>query len=503
MELELTYNEIAYKKRILCRKFTKEETFEVNLSETQPDAVRTVCATALPYMRSKDSENGRMTVTGACDISVVYAADSVPELSVITMSRDFSASAETGELDSESLLTADISVSACEPRLINSRKLLIKLELVFSMTAYADAAVKLPTDISDKDGIETLKASNRLRLPCSVNEKVFTITDSHSFAGIGKIIGSTLSFCADEIKKVGAKAVVRGSAKTRLVYITNSGSVAAQTVESPFSQVVDLDSDEEYCDQTALVTPTGAFVAHDSGGEDGDEVTLELHGVIQCVSYKELEVETVIDAFSPDGEVVFDRGELIFECFRGTERSTADLGVEFKTPVDVKSIDAVMSYPGLPSVSSSEGCCMLSAPASVITVYSSQNDEVFGTLRNAEGKDKLSLNQNGYEYFSSYAEAEHAEFNRTEEGVAVRLSIKTLLEKYEKAVIPIICSAELNEYELKPETPSLIAYRIREGDSLWGIAKKYRCSQESILRANEFADESELKTGKLLLIMKK
>ena len=144
MELELKYQELNYKKRVLFRSFTREETFEVNLSETQPDAVRTICATASPYMRTKDAENGRMTVSGSFDVSVLYAADSAPAISRINLTRDFSAYAECDEISEGSQLTAEISVASAEARLINSRKLHVKVELLYTLSAIRWRHMKAP-----------------------------------------------------------------------------------------------------------------------------------------------------------------------------------------------------------------------------------------------------------------------------------------------------------------------------------------------------------------------
>ncbi|MBQ2231355.1 MAG: DUF3794 domain-containing protein, partial [Oscillospiraceae bacterium] len=105
MELELKNQELNYKKRVLFRTFTKEETFEVNLSETQPDAVRTICTTASPYMRTKDAENGRMSVSGSFDVSVLYASDAAPAINRISLTRDFSAFTECDEVTEGSQLT--------------------------------------------------------------------------------------------------------------------------------------------------------------------------------------------------------------------------------------------------------------------------------------------------------------------------------------------------------------------------------------------------------------
>ena len=480
MELELKYQELNYKKRVLFRTFTKEETFEVNLSETQPDAVRTICTTASPYMRTKDAENGRMSVSGSFDVSVLYASDAAPAINRISLTRDFSAFTECDEVTEGSQLTAEITVSSAEARLINSRKLHIKVELLYTLAAYENASLSLPSGFADQNGLESMSEITRFTAPSSVNEKTFAITDEQTINGIDDIAGAMLSFSVEDVRRVGAKAVVRGTAKTRIVYTQNSGYIAAKTLESPFSQVVDLDEEAEYSDFLVTVMGTGAYVAKDQSGES-DSVSLELHGVIQCVSYKEFEAETLSDAYSISGDLTLDTSSVSLMNFLGTEKASTDISCEFKTPQDVRSIDAILAL-----------------------VYSSQSEEVFGAARGASGQSALSSSDEAaYFVISSYADAEHAEYNRTEDGIAVRFSVRTLLERSKILCLNYISSASLDPCEESGEKrPSLIACRVGDNDTLWSLAKRYRSTPDSILSVNGMKNESELTRGRLILIAK-
>ena len=499
MELELKYQELNYKKRVLFRTFTKEETFEVNLSETQPDAVRTICTTASPYMRTKDAENGRMSVSGSFDVSVLYASDAAPAINRISLTRDFSAFTECDEVTEGSQLTAEITVSSAEARLINSRKLHIKVELLYTLAAYENASLSLPSGFADQNGLESMSEITRFTAPSSVNEKTFAITDEQTINGIDDIAGAMLSFSVEDVRRVGAKAVVRGTAKTRIVYTQNSGYIAAKTLESPFSQVVDLDEEAEYSDFLVTVMGTGAYVAKDQSGES-DSVSLELHGVIQCVSYKEFEAETLSDAYSISGDLTLDTSSVSLMNFLGTEKASTDISCEFKTPQDVRSIDAILAFPGLSTAGREE----LSVPTSITTVYSSQSEEIFGAARGASGQSALSSSDEAaYFVISSYADAEHAEYNRTEDGIAVRFSVRTLLERSKILCLNYISSASLDPCEESGEKrPSLIACRVGDNDTLWSLAKRYKSTPDSILSVNGMKNESELTRGRLILIAK-
>ena len=50
--------------------------------------------------------------------------------------------------------------------------------------------------------------------------------------------------------------------------------------------------------------------------------------------------------------------------------------------------------------------------------------------------------------------------------------------------------------------PGLVGYVIREGDDLWGLAKRYHATVEGIRRLNGLEEDTPVKPGEKLLIFK-
>lgn len=74
-----------------------------------------------------------------------------------------------------------------------------------------------------------------------------------------------------------------------------------------------------------------------------------------------------------------------------------------------------------------------------------------------------------------------------------------LSEKVDDIIIKVV-EKELDLAKLQ-QTPGIIGYRVKKGDSLWKIAKKYYTTISSIQRLNPEI-EDEVKEGELLIIMK-
>ena len=68
--------------------------------------------------------------------------------------------------------------------------------------------------------------------------------------------------------------------------------------------------------------------------------------------------------------------------------------------------------------------------------------------------------------------------------------------------LTVISGAELEAPEAEEPRPSVIVYRVREEDSLWGICKRFRSDCEGLKIANGIDGKELLEPGCILLIPK-
>ena len=127
MDLNLNEERINYISPVCKCRFTREETMEVIVPDSMPDILRVADADAMPFMRGKDADAGRMTVSGIADAVILYTPESGEGVKKLDISIPFSATCENAEITTDCLLTAIVTLSSIEAKAINPRKLLIKL----------------------------------------------------------------------------------------------------------------------------------------------------------------------------------------------------------------------------------------------------------------------------------------------------------------------------------------------------------------------------------------
>ena len=72
---------------------------------------------------------------------------------------------------------------------------------------------------------------------------------------------------------------------------------------------------------------------------------------------------------------------------------------------------------------------------------------------------------------------------------------------YDHMEIDNISHVEELEEDMDKNQPGIIGYSVKEGETIWDIAKKYRCTIEDLKRTNELAN-GELSANQKLLVVK-
>ncbi len=74
-------------------------------------------------------------------------------------------------------------------------------------------------------------------------------------------------------------------------------------------------------------------------------------------------------------------------------------------------------------------------------------------------------------------------------------------QKFAGRTVDTGTKASDNSSASSPETGEYITYRVRQGDSLWEIARKYPgVSETDLTRLNKITDASKIQPGQLLKI---
>lgn len=509
MNLNLNEERINYISPICKCRFTREETMEVIVPDSMPDIVRVIDADAMPFMRGKDADTGRMAVSGIAEAVVLYVPESGGSIKRLEVSMPFSATHENAEITSECLLTAAVTLSSTDVRAINPRKLLIKLELCYELGAYLPDSKSMPCGMNEPHGdIQMLETARELMLPSSVSEKTFVLTDELSVPVAKPAIGEILRYSAcvlvDECRGVGTKALAKGTVLTTILYRSNENSLEKVEFSSKFSQIIETEATEEAERYEVLAMTTGAYVSRGLTEDSGNEtLSLELHAVLQCISYKKTDIKFISDAYSTKHVLAIESQDVSLEC----------CGEEHVIPVATRGLIPTSSPGNVAMVnvktgpvnrSENNGTISLTSMIGVCILYTDPNGDVITACRRMEATCETDIPASCPVDAIAVWRGD-VSVSIVADGFDVNIPIEFKICCYENQKIAAINCISYDDKNVIDVTcrPSLIVYKVSAGDCLWELGKKYLSSRDEILSANGLEGEGEIKAGDILIIPKK
>ena len=153
MELAFEQKQRSCLKRTAHLSLAQEQTQELIIPDAMPDAARTLICYADPELQSKTSRAGSLRVTGNLRASCRYA-DEAGGLQLLTTDVPFTLKLESSDLQELTQSVVRCSVRSADSRLINSRKVLLRISVLVPADGYEPWTEEMRKRIEAASGIK-------------------------------------------------------------------------------------------------------------------------------------------------------------------------------------------------------------------------------------------------------------------------------------------------------------------------------------------------------------
>ena len=509
MNLDLKSEKINYMKPVFSHRFTREETLEVIVPDALPDILRIFETDGTPLLRSKDADVGRVSVAGVVEGEVIYIPENSGEITRLDINIPFSASADSGDILPESLITAKVVLISAESKMLNPRKILVKIELLFDVSCYLPKEIFVSEE-AEYDDIFQRFESAEVKLPASVTEKTFIFTDALRLPSdqqpISDVLKTSVELKCDEVKPVGNKAVIRGTAFTRMAYTSrDNGKINECSFESPFSQVVEMDTSGEADSFDIQLMLTGTYISRDYMDDSGNEsMSLEVHAVAQCVSYSVYNISYLADAYSTKYQLDLGVEQEEYTGRIRAERLSSSVKGSVQLPSASAEVQFASAHTGAVTCSNLSNKSVISSSIIVTIIYADQDGSISSVVKRLEFQQEFDIQAN--EMLHADLEIAGDVFTSlTDNQVEIRVPLDIIITCSSSLTIERVSSITYDEERIidLSSIPSIVVVRLGEKFDFWELSKRYLSSQEAILKANGFESSTDLKPGCVLLIPRK
>lgn len=210
-------------------------------------------------------------------------------------------------------------VISCRPAevnvvLLHSRKLRVQGTVDCELALYRADALRVTTSLGDGEpGLFTRRTAVRIPIVTDVLEQVFTVAETlplrAGFPQDGRLLTHRSELLPAEPAAENGRVILGGRIRTEATYAdAQSGLTVSETLETPFSQLLDLQTGEcapSCAEATLHLTSVELHVRTDEQAIDA-----EYHVVAQVLCRAEVPAELLTDAYSVHGALTPEWGEI-------------------------------------------------------------------------------------------------------------------------------------------------------------------------------------------------
>ena len=499
---------IEYLKAVLDTSFGQEETQEAIVPDSYPDVAQIVSVEGNVILRSKEADAGRVSASGAVLVSVVYEPEGEAGLRSLGLTIPFNAGLDVAEVTDNSKLSVVANLASIDARMINSRKVLVKADVLVGLQAYEPAAMQCVVDLEEVEdqGLHLQREEMELCFVSALREKTFVVADDFALpAGrpaVGQVLKSRVRLLTDDVKSVGSKLIFKGYAGVEVLY-TAAGSDEVHQVEftASFSQMLELEEEAPEANHEIDLMLNNLYV-EEARGEDGG-IAIELHMLAQAVEKRISVVPYLSDAYSTKFDLNIKQIEQQVESLDPTEELTAEIRESIELGQGVlRVLDSGICI-GKTHVSQEGGKLTISVPVTLSVLYSTEDGRVAGLTRRFEAGTQIDMRAN-----RTYGARAHGgseiQILPGANGLEVRIPIQFQVWPCKRFRFSAIDHVNWDEENPKDTgaLPSVVVYHAQGGETLWYMAKRYSSTGQQILQANSLEEDMVPYPGQLFIIPK-
>lgn len=466
-----------------------ELTGESVVSDKMPDIGLLGDTSSHVILRGKRTEDGLAVLEGDIQTTVCYLPDGAGGCCSIEIGIPWQAEFTNEQITDRGTAVGDVRVAQVETRMLNPRKVLVKVQLCVEVNVYEKKTMILYDDLESDGTLQIRKSTTQCNVIGTVCEKTFVATDEYPLPAHlqkGTVLCKSVRMRVDDVKTLANKLIIKGSVLSDVVLASEQGTMERVSFTSSISFIAETDCEEVSADMKAVMLPTALYYEVTSNGQ---LLSVEVHGVCQMVTYSKKTLEYISDVYSNFFECRTESEEQVayMESKNTLQRDTVNVSLNGRSSISEILFTTVQMY--LPRCTEQS----MHVPLGISACVRYEN----GTMDWLKKQITAEFKRKDAEQILTVRAVDIYNVANGEEAV-IRISLEAEVCEERECRLDMITSVETDEeHPFCTVRPSLTV--VRRGGCLWKLAREFGSTVELIQRYNRI-DEEELASETLLLI---
>lgn len=472
------------------------------IPDIKPDIINAISTSGIVCIYKKEINEGKVRLDGSVDTYVMYLADS-DENSVrsINVNLDFTQVIDIQNAMPDMDLETNAKLKNIECKVINGRKVSIKAFIEIGVKVTSKEDIDIISSVNSK-GMQTLNKSIDInsvvgRGSTKVYAKDTLIIDN--IDNLSEIMKAELNITNRDIKISYNKVLAKSELNVKIMYLTDDNRINSVESTIPVMGFIDIENvtEENICNTQYEIK--NVVIKPNNTEEHSIYVEAEIE--ICCEIFKNQEINVIQDLYNPNTNVVFTQKQIQVMQKVETMQSTYSI----KEKQVVPEIGANKIYDVETGIELTKQTCLndkilYEGEMKLNYLFDSGNgvDTKQTSIPFNFSVDFMGVSQNSI--VETNMEILIQDFVVTGDGsVEVKVDILFNISLSKSTEINVIDDIK-EEENRNVNSCSLVIYYVKEGDTLWKIAKRFRSTVEEIARINGIENEDKLNIAQQLFI---
>lgn len=507
MEVEVNKENLCINRQIVQKKEIIFVHNDIIVPDTKPDILSTICCNGNVCIYKKEVLDGRVKIDGNVDTYIMYLPDSKSDnLRALNCSIEFSENFAISEVKEGMMVTVEATLKDIECKVLNGRKISVKVGVEFNIKVYSNEDIQIINTVNNIEDIQMLKQDFNINTligngKTSVYAKdTLNIEQTDELAEVLKV---NIEIVDKDLKISYNKILAKAELELNILYLTEDNRIGKTTTKIPIVGFIDMQSisEENICDINYTIKNT--LIRPNPAEEHSIYVEIELE--VSVIAYEIKKINLIQDLYSPTQNLEFTQKNVM--SLSDKQENNNNLTVNENIKVQGLSENGLLDVEVIPNLQNTKITntkIIYSGEIGLNFIYSKDNTvnsriakiPFEFNIDNPSGTDKIDVQTEIAVRNSNFIVKQEGDVDAT-----IEMDITTKTSK--STPINIIDNIEiLDDSRNEEDYDSLILYIVKDGDTLWKIAKKFNSTVEQIARMNGIENPNKIDVGQKIYIPK-
>ena len=478
---------IDVNRKVLSNSKDLEITNEVIVPDVKPDIVNIIDTNGLVYINRQEISNGSFKLEGNTDATIIYLSGE-GDTRTIRANLEFSFKQESVEIKENCLIKYDTQIIELNSKMLNERKVVITAKLKIRYGVYEKNSVKFYNDFDNIEGLQKQEEVLNLNSVIGYGTAKATIDEKINVDGldiISEILKVDVNISNIESKMSYNKILAKGEANICILYLTEDGRIGKASGDFPVMSFIEIPNVKE--DNICELDYKMQNIVLKINNNDDHSFSCQAEFEIQAQVFEKKTVNIVKDLYSLKSDLEYTQSDIELELFDNVESEIIKIDEKF----EINEIKNVLDVDIKIDISN------INSPVAKLKIYSESTQK--GGLIVKEFDVPIMAK---FESEKNYqVNIKSKEFSLDINNVVVQAQIEVKQESSSFRKISMIQDVKVKESNNKDDY-SVIVYFVKPNDTIWKIAKKFKVSQDTILKINDLENPDLIYPGDKLYVLK-